>query len=621
MSNPRGKALPSGEEERDNVLRQMKVRTTLKGDKSWIIKQDESEGRTIELPSGRSRATSFSCPGEVQKTRPLTTRASTGYIIRGVFTKPVDSSSQSQPLFPKANGTPKSPSSPLGVASTGPPRASSSSYKLTTEDYKKLAPYNIRRSSAGAAEGDETPFSSDEQKRRSEAASNVLRRTASREHSYVLSAAKKTASPNPEPQAPFIAKRVDIVEEGEKGQSPPTLAGATSGLNRSPPGHSNKVLSPDECKQDVASDPDPERLLPAAPFTPLLDNQCVHRASSPNHTLGLTATRLARTLCACARRMASARRGRRVRACAHRHFRSRRLGAVVAGKRDGQCGEMAVLGRYGLGGPCPAVASPLAGRQMARQDHKYTFLGYGDQKVAPKAGETQQEQPTAPTEGQGDHPAASSVQPDEACSPKEPSSPQGPRALLELEGPSSSPPGCLPEKPLSRHLDLRAYRILTPELVRNLGAPISLQTGSPSVLRMLSRLQYSGSTYPGSDDQKVALKARAWQEWPAFPTGSQRDRSAAPSPPPEGVGPRGPQAPELPRDLDGHSSRNTGRLCTYCTHEIQDCPKITLQHLGICCHEYCFKCGVCSKPMGDLLDQIFIHRDTVHCARCYEKLF
>lgn len=43
----KGKPLPAGEEERNTVLKQMKVRTTLKGDKSWITKQDESEGRTL----------------------------------------------------------------------------------------------------------------------------------------------------------------------------------------------------------------------------------------------------------------------------------------------------------------------------------------------------------------------------------------------------------------------------------------------------------------------------------------------------------------------------------------------------------------------------------------------
>ncbi|NXJ70350.1 ZN185 protein, partial [Rostratula benghalensis] len=62
-------------------------------------------------------------------------------------------------------------------------------------------------------------------------------------------------------------------------------------------------------------------------------------------------------------------------------------------------------------------------------------------------------------------------------------------------------------------------------------------------------------------------------------------------------------------------------VCTYCSREIRDCPKIIIEHLNICCHEYCFRCGICHKAMGDLLDKIFIHRDIVHCDKCYEKLF
>nr|XP_060498458.1 zinc finger protein 185 isoform X13 [Panthera onca] len=217
----KGKPLLPGEEERNNVLKQMKVRTTLKGDKSWITKQDESEGHTLELPSGRSRATSFSSAGEVPKTRPPSTRAPTGYIIRGVFTKPIDSSCQPQRQFPKANGDPKSAAGLLRAAPSGLPRPSSSGYKMTTEDYKKLAPYNVRRSSAsGDAEEEEVPFSSDEQKRRSEAASSVVRKTASREHSYVLSAAKKSTSPAQEMQAPFIAKRSSLGSKYKEDPSP-----------------------------------------------------------------------------------------------------------------------------------------------------------------------------------------------------------------------------------------------------------------------------------------------------------------------------------------------------------------------------------------------------------------
>lgn len=233
----KGKPLPAGEEERSNVLKQMKVRTTLKGDKSWITKQDESEGHTLELPSSRSRATSFSSAGEIQKARPTSTRAPSGYIIRGVFTKPIDSSAPPQQHFPNANGAPKSTAGLVRAAPAGPLRPSSSGYKMTTEDYKKLAPYNIRRSStSGAAEEEDVPFSSDEQKRRSEAASSVVRKTAPRERSYVLSAAKKsTSSPAQETQAPFIAKRVEVVDEdgpSEKSQEPPVLA-------RSPPGSSS----------------------------------------------------------------------------------------------------------------------------------------------------------------------------------------------------------------------------------------------------------------------------------------------------------------------------------------------------------------------------------------------
>ncbi|NXU08942.1 ZN185 protein, partial [Pardalotus punctatus] len=67
--------------------------------------------------------------------------------------------------------------------------------------------------------------------------------------------------------------------------------------------------------------------------------------------------------------------------------------------------------------------------------------------------------------------------------------------------------------------------------------------------------------------------------------------------------------------------RSSEPVCSYCSREIRDCPKIIIEHLNIHCHEYCFRCGICHKAMGDLLDKIFIHRDIVHCDKCYEKLF
>ncbi|XP_015275991.1 PREDICTED: zinc finger protein 185-like isoform X4 [Gekko japonicus] len=76
----------------------------------------------------------------------------------------------------------------------------------------------------------------------------------------------------------------------------------------------------------------------------------------------------------------------------------------------------------------------------------------------------------------------------------------------------------------------------------------------------------------------------------------------------------------------GYIQSNTPRrltedLCTYCGREIRNCAKIKIEKLNICCHDFCFRCGICHKPMGDLLDKIFIHRDIVHCDKCYEKLF
>ncbi|KAG6923720.1 zinc finger protein 185 (LIM domain), partial [Chelydra serpentina] len=51
------------------------------------------------------------------------------------------------------------------------------------------------------------------------------------------------------------------------------------------------------------------------------------------------------------------------------------------------------------------------------------------------------------------------------------------------------------------------------------------------------------------------------------------------------------------------SQRSCEGVCTYCGREIRDCPKIMIEHLNVYCHEYCFRCGICHKAMGDLLDK------------------
>nr|XP_034341706.1 zinc finger protein 185 isoform X7 [Arvicanthis niloticus] len=469
----KGRPVPSGEEERSNILKQMKVRTTLKGDQSWITKHDDSEDHTIEPLSSQSRATPFSSRAE-SNVRSPNTKAPAGYIIRGVFTRTIDSSSHSQHRPSKTNGTPRSASGKLGTANSGRPLQSG--YKMTTEDYKKLAPYNIRRSSISGTEEEEVPFTPDEQKRRSQAAIGVLRKTSPREHSYVLSAAKKTtSSPTQELQSPFIAKRVDVVDEDvlpEKKQEPSALAG-----------------------------PDPD-------LSSLTTEKIVHlQITTPRAGLHLVAPDL------------------------------------------------------------EALSTPDACEEK---------------NAAPKI-KALQEIP-----GQGD-PTVASQQLADLSIPEPQSSPSGPEQQIKVEdctNKQKSPSSCMVTVTIS-----------------------DTSTQSQLCVPSVSSEMDSSSTVKGLLFVKEYMNASEVSSGkPVFSHCDSIDDSLD-------------LAKKHPHEGTPSSERPTEGVCTYCSHEIQDCPKITLEHLGICCHEYCFKCGICNKPMGDLLDQIFIHHDTIHCGKCYEKLF
>uniref|UniRef100_A0A2I3HM04 Zinc finger protein 185 with LIM domain n=1 Tax=Nomascus leucogenys TaxID=61853 RepID=A0A2I3HM04_NOMLE len=618
----KGKPLPPGEEERNNVLKQMKVRTTLKGDKSWITKQDESEGRTIELPSGRSRATSFSSAGEVLKPRPPGTRAPTGYIIRGVFTKPIDSSSQPQQQFPKANGTPKSASSLVRTANTAPPRPSSSGYKMTTEDYKKLAPYNVRRSSAsGDTEEEEevVPFSSDEQKWRSEAASSVLRRTAPREHSYVLSAAKKSTGPTQETQAPFIAKRVEVVEEdgpSEKSRDPPALARSTPGSNRSSPGNKDKEAP---CSRELQRDLAGEEAF-RGPNTDAASSSA--QLSDGNMGSGATGSR------------------------------PEGLAAVDIGSERGSSSATSVSAV-----PADRKSDSTAAQEDAKADPKGALADYEGKSVATKVGEAWQARPGAPRGGQGD-PAVPTQQPADPSTPEQQSSPSGSEQLVGQESCGSSVLADFEGKNVATKVG-EAWQDRPGAPRGGQGDPAvptqqpadtstSEQQNSPSGSEQFVRRESCTSRVRSPSSCMVTVTVTATSEQPHIyipAPASELDSSsttkgilfvkeyvnASEASSGKPVSARYSNVSSIedsfamekkpPCGSTPYSERTTGGICTYCNHEIRDCPKITLEHLGICCHEYCFKCGICSKPMGDLLDQIFIHRDTIHCEKCYEKLF
>ncbi|XP_078219645.1 zinc finger protein 185 isoform X8 [Callithrix jacchus] len=603
----KGKPLPPGEEERNNVLKQMKVRTTLKGDKSWITKQDESEAHTIELPSGRSRATSFSSAGEVPKSRPPSTRGPTGYIIRGVFTKPIDSSSQPQQQFPKANGTTKSTASLVRTANTHPPRPSSSGYKMTSEDYKKLAPYNVRRSStSGDTEEEEVPFSSDEQKRRSQAASSVVRRTAPREHSYVLSAAKKnTGTPTQETQAPFIAKRVEVVEEdgpSEESRDP---------SDRSSPGHKDKEapcsreLQRDLAGKEAFKGPNTDDEGSSAQLSDgnvgsgalgsrpedvaAVDIGSKRGSSSATSVSVVPADRKSDSTAALENAKADSKGALVDYEEKNVATKAREAWQESPGTRGGGQGDPAVPTQQPTDPSTPErQSSPSGCEQLVGQEScaSSVLADYVGKNMATKVGEAWQDRPGAPGGGQGD-PAVCTQQPADPSPPEQQSSPSGSEQLVRQESCTSrvrSPPSCMATVTVTATSEQPHIYIPAP--------PSELD--SSSITKGILFLK----EYVNTSEVSSARYSSVSSIEDTFDMEKKPPYSSTP-----------------------YSERTTGGICTYCNREIRDCPKITLEHLGICCHEYCFKCGICGKPMGDLLDQIFIHRDTIHCGKCYEKLF
>ncbi|XP_059107592.1 zinc finger protein 185 isoform X14 [Peromyscus eremicus] len=534
--NGKGKPLSSGEEERNNVLKQMKVRTTLKGDKSWIIKHEDSEDPTIQLPSGQNCTTSSSV-GEVSNARSPNTKAPAGYIIRGVFTRTIDSSSHYQQHLSKTNGAP----------------------------------------------------------RRSQAASGVLRKTAPQEHSYVLSAVKKnTSSPTQDVQAPFIAKRVDVVDEDvlpQKKQEPPALARPVSGLS-SVDGGKTQVSQAiqTECMPSVPS--------PSGSQEPSLKTEEIVRLqiTTPRAGLHLVASDL--------EALRSSHKNNEV-SCSEEF------------KRDSACEDKFKNCNTDSERSGTMIISFLESKNNSAPDlenKKADLKGPSadcEKNVAPKTIEACQETGGA-TEGSQRDPAMATQYSADPSTPELKSSPGVRNQVIKLEACVSrlkGPSSCTVTVNVATTSEQTHLHIPAASSELDFGSTIK---GILFVKEYMNASEVSSGkpvfSHYGSQRNRRScwLMCSLLHYIPCSTSSIEDSLNLEKKPPHEGTPP---------------SERPTEGVCTYCSHEIRDCPKITLEHLGICCHEYCFKCGICNKPMGDLLDQIFIHRDTIHCGKCYEKLF
>ncbi|XP_072192873.1 zinc finger protein 185 isoform X5 [Excalfactoria chinensis] len=832
------------DEDRRRIIKQMKVRTTLKGDKSWIHHQNsdsEDEKKSSPLSGRTSGGSTASAPIAIQSDRSPASKPQSGYLIRGVFTKTIDKT-------PSVPNPPSSKAAQKSTAMKGPSSCHSSGYRMTTEDYKKLAPYNVKQKSVDLDEKD-VPFSPDEHKKRTEAANSVLRRTASRERAYVLSAAKKSSGSPTQEFPPLFAKRIEIEEEGQQRRNPTVSDSrkftaddnSTNGLKKPTVGPSwnaakTTAVSPTSAEIGTKSQtnttlretsekistyaeirngesrqtPNGNSSLETVPqhedgdkkSEPFSWDKPGATAVSTNgsyseHTEANNGFYLPRSDSGYRDRSADAVDKLQQQYKASPYMDDAKSEPARsepgAGTHSAAASSRSVL-------QSDVTSSPAEGTPAHLEDAEYSFkrsvLNYDER------GSTQENRfmnSTVPAYSKPDWSEAKSFQDfKEVDAPRnrEHESTLAPRDhKLEVAqggfsdsnhhaGNGQEPPDVHPEPPMSnKHTDHDLSMAMSKDstssgIDNNTGVPTYVQSEEFASRRSSSLPREGSTTAPktqSGNESNTCWESKtssgyeeqppptmhshhespgAWRHNEPSPMAASRsnfsskesalgayetqhpmplymDRQpfntsvSAPSHRiPSYVGSQGfstrshhslprdttmsipPRSHRVPFYMDSLNCNSTRLLsssserictpiatlpynspaasgyqpdsstagkgvlfvkeyvnsselsasprygslvdltdlergtyshhryvssaplqrssepvCTYCSREIRDCPKIIIEHLNIYCHEYCFRCGICHKAMGDLLDKIFIHRDIVHCDKCYEKLF
>ncbi|KAM6427214.1 zinc finger protein 185 isoform 2-T2 [Liasis olivaceus] len=641
-----GVILPS-EEDRKRIITQMKVRTTLKGDKSWIqqksdpeVKQNHSPLVACTAPSSQGEPQSPSAQKNLPPKSPSTT-SSSGYLIRGVFTRTIDKSSPSKTV---SNGAQKS-------AKSSSQTSFSQGHKMSTEDYKKLAPYNIKRELSHPGDG-EPSVSPEEQKKRTEAASSVLRRTAGRERSYVLSAAKKSSgSPTQEGPA-LVAKRVDVEDDiGPRSRSQTVPASAWfSSRGKSTNGERRTSESPwSESRSANISvrtsvDTNSCRNVASKPYLGTSFNysksmESSYRSDQEKHEMGSghdSAPRIP----------TSPKRSEKNELQSPKFFDKSGL-EHEQGLSNGEgkhkdltsrvaefCKHQPITEKENTGGSSGigysrstlldnsegVDSTRIYSEQENPSNTEYKKVEGYLAKSEPQPGESRlsttgiqcellspakREESDVDTTRYGSLARESRVvSPENQC--RQQGSDEGSAGMSYY--PFRDPGTSFPKShrvPFYKDIcDTENGRNLMDSEVKDATASSQLKTSS-------SYDSDSSTSGKGLLFVKESIKSMELSSSPRYNSRSLVDLSELEKPSYSSASYLNNTPPKRPLE----------DVCTYCGRVIRNCAKISVENLNICCHEYCFRCGICHKPMGDLLEKIFIHRDIVHCDKCYEKLF
>ncbi|XP_041076482.1 zinc finger protein 185-like isoform X9 [Polyodon spathula] len=511
----KAKGVPEGE--RTIVLRQMKVRTALKGDFSWINNKktdeddEEEEGLAKDVPVKASYSNGVSSAPSASSSTSESSSTSqkpspSGYIIRGVFTKTNDTTHAS-PASTSSYGYGES----VRSSNTSTPQYSPLN-KRSAEHYKKIAPHNVRSKAASPAP-EEPPSSTEEHTKRTEAANSVLKSSASKERSYVLSAVNKYSSPeklSKDPSFSFVAKRVEISDEEpeEDCDTSPRITPKIN-LNQKPTATPRKLSSSTETitqtmitkKESVSETPKPstEPETKSSQDTKSLWDQWDLPAATETAT------------------------------------------TTVTEKSPSIQTQTTVTKKETVFETEPVAESAFKIAKETKQDPSTAsdLISFGMEEntsvTSIHTTKYQTEDPVHKTFDSSD--------------------------LTNITTATTTHWSETPDPEYKKLVMVKGY-------VNSTG----FNPSEYSSINKYDDITYSHSNY-------------------SYSSPSAMYRSS------------------------GTSS------CTYCGEMVGDDARITIEHLNIYSHPSCFKCGVCSKPMGELLESMYIHRGQVHCDSCYDKVF
>ncbi|KAM7161021.1 zinc finger protein 185 [Macrochelys suwanniensis] len=654
-----GGVIPPSEEDRKKIIRQMKVHTTLKEDKSWIYPQNSDNEEEMKRSSLHSPCRSGKINGGSPASASVTphgnrlpgSKPTSGYLIRGVFTRTIDKTPPESTSY--SNGKQKSVAAQAKSASLP---CFSSGYKMTTEDYKKLAPFNVRQISVESDE-EKPSFSPDEHKKRTEAANSVLRRTASRERSYVLSAAKKSNGNPTQEVPPFIARRVETEDEGGLHMRSQTLPASSrfgpdgksiNGVRKSPTGSSWSKPKPMTAVSTTSLDTDNksqatrswiENTSQISSYTESGDKVEEEKpvetspgeATTPKPTLAMgrsdkpvkeepdliswdESVPKATTISTGERSSPQSRD-----MPAHPTDASFTASGYLG---DTECDRKRSVPGYEE--RCPT--REIRYESTRATEHKKPELNVA--KSSPSSGDSS----TVSREVQCKIPMHLD---DEEFDFNSRSSSHSTEINVTTTDPRHRIPVCMEDG----ELDPERLSPLKGNNEDSENENISTTRSEPPTTRKHTEPDVNTAQLPSASSERISMSTASSQYHSPSAMGHKSNPSTASkgilfvkeyvnscelSPTPRYSSDSLVDLSDIERASYLHSStsqRSCEGVCTYCGREIRDCPKIMIEHLNVYCHEYCFRCGICHKAMGDLLDKIFIHRDIVHCDQCYETLF